>query len=118
MCCEITCCVKSEDSIKFPEGYDEASPIYIPNLVGSQNQVSTFKIKMGHYANIGSEEDCRNMTFLKGNVSAIKGVYEFSVLNGGYFKAKESTAEIDVHELTPIAIGRKEGRYVLIIISI
>lgn len=96
---------------KIPEGYDKASPVYM--IEGSVKRTAT--IRINHHANIESEEDRRNMVFLRSdNISQgekSKLSFHFNIVQGGdaSFEIGKDVGEITVEELTPMCVATKRS---------
>ena len=93
---------------ELPEDYELSSPVYAisPGLEFSKD----VKLFMAHFADLQSEDDCKNMTFLTTESSSLPGdshPYRLLVQNNGVFKIGSRKGEISLKHFCKKAIGRK-----------
>ena len=93
---------------ELPEDYELASPVYAisPALKFSKD----IKLFMAHFADLQSEDDCKNMTFLTTESSSLPGdshPYRLLAQNNGVFKIGSRKGEISLKHFCKKAIGRK-----------
>ena len=93
---------------KLPEDYELASPVYAisPELEFSKD----VKLFMAHFADLQSEDDCKNMTFLTTGSSSLPGdshPYRLLVQRNGNFQMGSREGEISLRHFSKKAIGKK-----------
>ena len=98
-----------------PEGYKPKSPIYMMTEKSNKKLKKNIAVKMSHWANLESEEDCKEMTFLKGPAEPMKEgsrlIYKFEVIVGANckFAKGDRQGEITLQEVVPLCIAYKQS---------
>ena len=92
---------------ELPEDYELASPVYAisPGLEFNKD----VKLFMAHFADLQSEDYCKNMTFLT-TPSPLPGdssPYKLIVQENGVFQRGSSVGELSMRHFCKKAIGRK-----------
>ena len=98
---------------ELPADYVSASPAYLVQLQ-SREQVTINKdvtVRIHHYADLQTEEDCEDMVFLSASLAPHKD-YRFEKINGvcGLFRAGDSVGEIKLRHFCLIKVARWVGR--------
>ena len=93
---------------ELPEDYELASPVYAisPELEFSKD----VKLFIAHFADLQSEDDCKNMTFLTTQLSSLPGdshPYRLLVQKNGNFQRGSREGEISLRHFSKKAIGKK-----------
>ena len=93
---------------ELPEDYELASPVYAisPELEFSKD----VKLFMAHFADLQSEDNCKNMTFLTTESSSLPGdshPYRLLVQKNGNFQIGSQEGGISLRYFSKKAIGRK-----------
>ena len=101
-------------SFKMPEDIEPASPAYLIEINKKVELKKSLLVKIQHYANLQTEEDCNSMVFLRANSDpeyrGSKPVYIFKEVNRieGKFTAGESqVGEIELTHFSRWRIGKR-----------
>ena len=96
---------------ELPEDYELASPVYAisPGLEFNKD----VELLMAHFADLQSEDDCKNMTFLTTESSFLPGdshLCRLLVQENGVFYKRSREGEISLRHFCKKAIGKKRKR--------
>ncbi len=100
---------------ELPDGYESASPAYLilHNKMHFQKDII---IRIHHYANLQSEEDCEDMAFLSASSTPeyrnLHPVYTFKEIRGskGVFKPGNQIGEVALRHFCLVKAARKRMR--------
>ena len=102
--------------IELPAGYEPASPTYLIKPSRKVEFQKDVTLKIHHYANLQSEEDCAEMAFLSASTAPQQRksglVYIFREIkeSKGVFSPTNSIGEVSLRHFCHIKIGRKRKR--------
>ena len=107
-------------SFEMPEDIEPASPAYLIETNKKVELKKSLFVRIQHYANLQTEEDCNHMVFLRANSDPVyrgsKPVYTFNEVDGveGKFTIGESqVGEIELTHFSLWMIGlRKITRFI------
>ena len=92
-----------------PEGYDLSSPVHI--ISPSYNFLKDVQLVLYHFADLQSNEDCEQMSFISTSSSPqLTGshpLYMFKQLKGGVFPAGQQFGTISLRHFCGAATSRK-----------
>ena len=98
---------------ELPPGYESASPAYLIESSGNLSIQRDVMIQIHHHANLVSEEDCEEMTFLSASSTPqfreSKPVYVFKEIKNGVFKPNSQVGEISASHFCCMKICRKKS---------
>ena len=90
-----------------PEGYKLASPVYL--ITPAFNFSRDGKLTITHFANVKSETDCKNMTFVSAHCTphytASGPQYKFKALPGGVFLTEKREASLSLKHFCVIGMA-------------
>ena len=94
-----------------PDGYISASPVF---LISDSNKElkKSFDIKMDHYVNLETEEDCNSMAFLSCSLtSGSEPTFKCDFIDepSAKFTQGNRQGEITLQEAVPLCIARKSS---------
>ena len=96
-------------SFEMPEGIEPASPAYLIEITKKKVELKkSLLVKMQHYANLQTEEDCNSMVFLQANSENRGSKPVFKEVDGdkGKFTVSESQiGEINLTQFGWLRIG-------------
>ena len=98
-----------------PKDYDLTSPVY---MISQSSEFSDeIQLSMAHFANLQSEEDCEEMTFLTARPSSVPGEqypkYQLKVLQisgPGVFHIGTNMGTISLKHFCPFTTGRRHRK--------
>ena len=107
---------------ELPAGYEPASPAYLVQPSRAATIHKDVTVRMHHYADLQTEEDCEEMVFVSASPTPLDTqsgpVYRFKEVTGArcVFRPKDLVGEITLRHFCLLGIGRQsQGKVPLII---
>ena len=100
---------------ELPAGYMSVSPAYLIQPCRPTTIRKDVTIKIHHYADLRTEEDCEDMVFLSANPTPKKSsptVYQFRQITKarGYFRPGNPVGEIRLRHFCLVKVAKRRGR--------
>ena len=96
-------------SFVLPEGYELVSPVYL--ITPSFKFSKMVELSIAHFANVKSEEDCDNMTFVSApctpHYTASGPQYRFRALAGGVFLTEKSEGSLSLKHFCGVGVAKR-----------
>ena len=96
---------------EIPEDMEPASPAYLIETNKKVELKKSLSVRIQHYADLQTEEDCKDMVFLQANsdpdYSGSKPVYIFKEVEGVEIKFRGQVGEIELTHFSWWRIGKR-----------
>ena len=98
---------------ELPAGYEPASPAYLVQLSRAVTMHKDVTVRMHHYADLQTEEDCEEMVFVSASHTPVDTqsgpVYRFKEVTGAWciFRPRDPVGEITVQHFCCFGICRR-----------
>lgn len=100
------------ESAKLPSGYESASPTYCVQPIPRVKFLKDITVRIHHYANLQTEEDCKDMEFVSASLVPEERPKHnmFERITGGKFRPGSDIGEIALRSFSFMEIIRRIRR--------